>query len=239
MFEFGVVTLFPELFSTFLKVGVVGRAFQNQLLKCHFANPRDFTQDKYHTVDDRPYGGGPGMVMMAEPLAQAVDFLKHRMQIKPGQSVPVCYLSPQGQVFQQHQADELSRLPDQKLILICGRYEGIDERFIKAYVDFELSIGDYVLSGGEVPAQVVIDAIARLMPGVLGESASHQQDSFSEENLLDCPHYTRPVNWRGQQVPDVLLSGHHENIAKWRTAQSQARTEARRPDLYIRAGSNS
>lgn len=224
-YRFGVVTLFPELFQHFSEVGVIGRACQQGIIDLQFQNPRTFTQDRYQTVDDRPYGGGPGMVMLAEPLAQATDALK----IALGSQAPVCYLSPQGEKLTHSLVQELVEQPS--LILICGRYEGVDERFIEAYVDRQISIGDYVLSGGELPAQVIIDAVARQLPGVLGHEASAAQDSFAQ-GLLDCPHYTRPEVWREHAVPKVLLSGHHEKIAKWRLRQSQERTGKLRPDLF-------
>ena len=187
-------------------------------------NPRDFTHDKHRTVDDRPYGGGPGMLMMVQPLRDAIMAAK----AAAGGDAKVIYLSPQGRRLDQPGVEELST--SEKLILICGRYEGIDERIIQSLVDEEWSIGDYVLSGGELPAMTLIDAVSRLVPGVLGKMASAEQDSFSE-GLLDCPHYTRPECLDGESVPSVLLSGNHENIKRWRAEQSLIRTFIRRPDL--------
>ena len=219
-----VVTLFPEMVSTIADYGVVGRARRNALVTLDIENPRDHTSDVHRTVDDRPYGGGPGMVMQYAPLAGAVAAARER---SPKDS-PVVYLSPQGGVFDQATARRYARLPG--LILLAGRYEGVDERFIESQVDEELSIGDFVLSGGEVAAMAVIDAVVRLLPGVLGDDESAAQDSFME-GLLDCPHYTRPEEIEGRNVPDVLLSGDHAEIARWRLKQALGRTYERRPDL--------
>lgn len=220
--KFGVITLFPEMFTALTDQGVVGKAFSDQL-SIQFFNPRDFTGDKYRTVDDRPFGGGPGMLMMAEPLARAVEAAKLELP-----TAKVVFMSPQGEVFNQKKAEALSKT--ESVILVCGRYEGIDQRFIDTFIDMELSIGDFVLSGGEVPAMAVMDAVARLMPGVLGHADSAVQDSFNN-GRLDHPHYTRPEEWRGQKVPDVLLSGHHKNIEKWRAEKALEATQKRRPDL--------
>ena len=222
--HFAVVSLFTEMFSAFSELGVCGRAISQQQVSLSLCNPRDYARDKHGTVDDRPYGGGPGMVMKIEPLAQAIA--EARAQL--GETSTVVYLSPQGRRFDQAEAARLSQLDS--LILVAGRYEGVDERLIQAEVDEELSIGDYVLSGGEMAAMVVIDAVSRLVPGVLGHELSAQQDSFSE-GLLDCPHYTRPELYGERQVPEVLLSGNHESIRRWRLKQSLGRTHARRPDL--------
>jgi tRNA (guanine37-N1)-methyltransferase len=222
--HFDVISLFPEMVSTIAEFGVVGRARRNGLVTLGFENPRDHTSDVHRTVDDRPYGGGPGMVMKYEPLAGALDAAKAR---SPAGS-PVVYLSPQGRVFDQAAARRFAGLPG--LILLAGRYEGVDERFIEARVDEELSLGDFVLSGGEVAAMAVIDAVVRLLPGVLGDDESAAQDSFME-GLLDCPHYTRPEVIDGRDVPEVLLSGDHARIARWRMKEALARTLARRPDL--------
>lgn len=222
--HFDVVTLFPEMVATIAEFGVVGRAQRNGLVTLELENPREHTSDVHRTVDDRPYGGGPGMVMKYEPLAGAVAAARARA---PAGS-PVVYLSPQGGVFDQATARRYAELPG--LILLAGRYEGVDERFIEAQVDEELSLGDFVLSGGEVAAMAVIDAVVRLLPGVLGDDESAAQDSFME-GLLDCPHYTRPENIEGRKVPDVLLSGDHAEIARWRLKQALGRTFARRPDL--------
>ena len=220
----GVITLFPDMVSTIAEFGVVGRARRNALVSLDIENPRDHTSDVHRTVDDRPYGGGPGMVMKYAPLSGAVAAARERSP----EGSPVVYLSPQGRVFDQATAKRYAGLPG--LILLAGRYEGIDERFIESHVDEELSIGDFVLSGGEVAAMAVIDAVVRLLPGVLGDDESAEQDSFME-GLLDCPHFTRPEEIDGRKVPDVLLSGDHAQIARWRLKQALGRTFERRPDL--------
>jgi len=221
---FGIVTLFPEMFETFCQQGVIGRAVKQGKLSINIWNPRDFTHDNYQTVDDRPYGGGPGMLMKIQPLRDAIQAAK----AAAGDGAKVLYMSPQGRKFDQQGAGEL--VASDKLIFVAGRYEGIDERLIQAEVDAEWSIGDFVLSGGELPAMTMIDAISRLVPGVLGHELSAEQDSFSD-GLLDCPHYTRPEVFEGQSVPPVLLSGNHEHIRQWRLKQSLGRTWQRRPDL--------
>jgi len=224
--HFGIVSLFPEMFAAVTEHGVTGRAVRNGRITLDCWNPRDFTVDKHRTVDDRPYGGGPGMVMMTEPLQKAVAAAK---AMSP--AAKTIYLSPQGRVLNQQHAAELATQP--ALILIAGRYEGIDERFIASHIDEEWSIGDYVLSGGEMAAMVMIDAIARLVPGVLGHELSAEQDSFTD-GLLDCPHYTRPEVFDDIPVPPVLLSGNHEEIRRWRLTQSLVRTRQRRPELFAR-----
>ncbi|WP_338592085.1 tRNA (guanosine(37)-N1)-methyltransferase TrmD [Shewanella khirikhana] len=221
----GVVTLFPEMFRAITDFGVTGRAIKNGLLELHTWNPREFTHDRHRTVDDRPYGGGPGMLMMVQPLKDAIQAAREAA----GDGAKVIYLSPQGRKLTQRGATELAG--SQKLILVCGRYEGIDERIIQTEVDEEWSIGDYVLSGGELPAMTLIDAVSRLVPGVLGKQASAEQDSFSD-GLLDCPHYTRPESLDGLDVPAVLLGGNHEDIRRWRLKQSLGRTFLRRPELF-------
>ncbi|MGL4475359.1 MAG: tRNA (guanosine(37)-N1)-methyltransferase TrmD [Shewanella sp.] len=221
----GVITLFPEMFRAVSDFGVTGRAVKNGLLELQTWNPRDFTHDRHSTVDDRPYGGGPGMLMMVQPLRDAI----HAAKAEAGEGVKVIYLSPQGRKLTQQGASELAQ--SDKLILVCGRYEGIDERIIQTEIDEEWSVGDYVLSGGELPAMTLIDAVARLVPGVLGKQASAEQDSFSD-GLLDCPHYTRPECLDGLTVPAVLLSGNHEEIRRWRLEQSIGRTFLRRPELF-------
>lgn len=223
-----VISLFPEMFSALTESGITRRAFSDQLLKIHFINPREFTTDKHQTVDDRPYGGGPGMVMRVEPMLLALKAAKGWLE---NQAAKVIYLSPQGQRLDQPGVEVLAEIED--LILICGRYEGIDERFIEAEVDQEWSIGDYVLSGGELPAMVLLDALIRRIPGALGDANSAEQDSFVD-GLLDCPHYTRPEEFEGQRVPDILLSGDHGKIAQWRAQQSLKRTAKRRPDLLAK-----
>ena len=220
----GVVSLFPEMIATIADYGVVGRALDRQLVSLDIENPRDHTDDAHRTVDDRPYGGGPGMVMKFAPLAKALQASRERMP----EGSPVVCLSPQGAMFDQAMAERYAALPG--MILLAGRYEGIDERLIESQVDEEISLGDFVLSGGEVAAMAVIDAVVRLLPGVLGDDQSAIQDSFVE-GLLDCPHYTRPEVVEGRSVPDVLLSGDHAKIARWRYKQALGRTHLRRPDL--------
>ncbi|MBN1380025.1 MAG: tRNA (guanosine(37)-N1)-methyltransferase TrmD [Gammaproteobacteria bacterium] len=222
--RFDVISLFPELIQAVTAYGVTGRAVEQDLLQVVHWNPRDFAKDRHRTVDDRPYGGGPGMVMMVEPIR---DCLRAVRQVAQPNS-KVIYMSPQGKrVDQAAIRDFVSR---DGMILIAGRYEGIDERLIETEVDEEWSIGDYVLSGGELPAMVLIDAVARLIPGALGDADSAEQDSFSE-GLLDCQHYTRPEEVDGHRVPEVLLSGDHAKIALWRRQQALGRTWERRPDL--------
>ena len=221
--RFDVITLFPEMMEA-LAAGVIGRAKAQQLIKLHLWNPRDYTHDVHKTVDDRPYGGGPGMVMKIAPLDAAI---KDARSANP--SAKVIYLSPQGQPLTQKMVKDLSQ--EDGLILLCGRYEGIDERLLQKQVDQEISIGDYVLSGGELPAMVLIDTVSRLIPGVLGHADSAEQDSFVN-GLLDCPHYTRPEVLDGETVPEVLLGGNHDAIEKWRLQQALVRTRERRPDLF-------
>lgn len=222
--RYDVVTLFPAMFSAIAEEGVVGRAVVQGKVDLQLWNPRDYTTDKHRTVDDRPYGGGPGMVMKVEPLVRAIEAAKAAAPT----ATKVIYLSPQGARFDQRKAQELAH--EARLVLIAGRYEGIDERVIETYVDEELSIGDYVLSGGELAAMVVVDAVTRLLPGVLGHDESAVQDSFVA-GVLDCPHYTRPEASELGSVPAVLLSGDHAAIARWREQQALGRTWLRRPDL--------
>ncbi len=222
--QFGVVSLFPEMVRTIGEYGVVGRAEQRGLITLDTENPRDHTSDVHRTVDDRPYGGGPGMVMKFAPLAAALEAAKGRLP----EGCPTVYLSPQGQVFDQSMAKRFALLPG--LILLAGRYEGIDERLVESHIDEEVSLGDFVLSGGEVAAMAVIDAVVRLLPDVLGDDESAAQDSFMD-GLLDHPHFTRPEEISGHKVPDVLLSGDHAEIARWRLKQALGRSYSRRPDL--------
>jgi tRNA (guanine37-N1)-methyltransferase len=222
--KISVVTLFPEMMHQALQFGVLGRAIERGLLQVDTENVRDHAFDVHKTVDDRPYGGGPGMVLKAEPMLAAIAATRQRMPV----GSRCIYLSPQGRVFTQSVAQELVALPG--MILIAGRYEGLDERVIDLAVDEELSIGDYVVSGGELPALVVIDAIARLLPQALGDARSGVEDSFAQ-GLLDWPHYTRPETFAGLAVPEVLSSGHHTDIRRWRLQQAVARTWLRRPDL--------
>ena len=220
----GVISLFPEMFRAITEHGVTGRAVKSGLLQIECWNPREFTHDKHRTVDDRPYGGGPGMLMMVQPLRDAI----HAAKQAAGDGAKVIYLSPQGRKLTQAGVTELAT--NQTLILVAGRYEGIDERVIQTEVDEEWSIGDYVLSGGELPAMTLIDAVSRLVPGVLGDQASAEQDSFTD-GLLDHPHYTRPELVDGLAVPEALTSGNHEVIRRWRLKQSLGRTWQRRPEL--------
>ena len=219
-----IVSLFPEFVAQCAAFGVVGRAQERGLLSLHGWNPRDYAPGNYRRVDDRPFGGGPGMVMLIDPLREAIEAAR---AADPAEA-RVVYLTPQGTRLTQAKVRELAALP--RLVLLCGRYEGIDERLIEAEVDEELSIGDYVLSGGELAAAVVVDAVARLQEGVLNDAESALQDSF-EGGLLDCPHYTRPVEHALGKVPEVLLSGNHAQIARWRRMECLGRTWLRRPDL--------
>ena len=222
--HFAVVTLFPEMFGAISDWGVTGRGLRDDLWSLSLHNPRDLATDRHGTVDDRPYGGGPGMVMQAPLLDQAVQSAKAAL----GGRAKVVAMTPQGRRFTNSLAREL--LVDDATIFVSGRYEGIDERFIERSVDHEISVGDFVVSGGELPTMLVIDAMVRLIPGVLGHSDSAEEDSFAD-GLLDCPHYTRPETYEGRAVPAVLLSGDHGAIARWRRAQSVRRTLDRRPDL--------
>lgn len=226
--QFDVVTLFAPMFDAITQHGISRRAVERGLFALHCWNPRDFASDNYRTVDDRPYGGGPGMVMLAEPLEKALQAARDRQQQQTGQRPKVVYLSPQGQPLSHSLVMQLKAEPG--LVLLAGRYEGIDERVIQRQVDLEVSIGDYVLSGGELGAMVLIDAIVRQLPGVLNDAGSAEQDSFVD-GLLDCPHYTRPEVYEGISVPDVLLSGNHAEINRWRLKQALGRTWQRRPEL--------
>jgi len=223
-----VVTLFPEALQALADTGVTGRAIREGRIDLQAWNPRDYATDRHRTVDDRPYGGGPGMVMTVEPLRSAVQAARGAAREASGSELPVSLLSPQGRRLDQAAVSDLAQR--EGLLLLCGRYEGIDERLIALEVDEEWSIGDYVLSGGELAAAVVIDAVARLQPGVLGDAQSAEQDSFTD-GLLDCPHYSRPERVEGMEVPPVLLSGDHGAIRRWRRKQALGRTWERRPDL--------
>ena len=226
--KFGFVSIFPEMISALTQWGVTGRALRDGRFTIDTIDPRDFATDKHGTVDDRPYGGGPGMVMKAIIMAQAVEQAKRQV----GLNAPVIAMSPQGQCVNEHLLTSL--LGQDALIFVAGRYEGFDERFVSQHVDLELSVGDIVVSGGEMPAMMVMDSLIRRIPGVLGAELSAEQDSFVD-GLLDCPHYTRPEIFEGEAVPAVLLSGDHARIAEWRTAQSLRRTLDRRPDLLSEA----
>lgn len=225
--QFTVISLFPELVTGVCDYGVVGRAVERGIVSLDCVNPRDFAKDTHRTVDDRPYGGGPGMVMKYEPLAEAIGAAR-KLGVNNAPKAPVVYLSPAGRVFDQATARRYAELDG--LVLLAGRYEGVDERLIEAEVDEELSLGDFVLSGGEIAAMAVIDAVTRLLPGVLGDAESAEQDAFSA-GLLDYPHYTRPERVAGRDVPAVLLSGDHAAVARWRYKQALGRSYLRRPDL--------
>lgn len=222
----GVVTLFPEMFTAVTDYGISSRAFNNGLLTLECWSPRSFTHDRHQTVDSRPYGGGPGMVMMIEPLQAALQAARTALP-----NAKVIYLSPQGKTLDQQAVESFATR--EELILLCGRYEGIDERLLQREVDEEWSVGDYVLSGGELPAMVLLDAVVRLLPGALGHEESAEQDSFSN-GLLDCPHYARPDLYEDMAVPAVLLSGNHAEIKRWRLQQALQRTRQRRPDLLVK-----
>ena len=228
--RFDIITLFPELFAPFLEVGVTRRAYSTGLVDVHCWNPRDYAPGNYRRVDDRPFGGGPGMVMMAQPLADCVAAIR-AARAEGDAPAPLVLFSPIGCAINHAQVQQWS--DSQGAILLCGRYEGVDQRFIDQFVDVQLSLGDFVLSGGEIAAMALLDAVARLQPGVLHDEGSHQLDSFNPalDGLLDCPHYTRPESWDGNEVPAALLSGHHANIEQWRRAQSLQITATHRPEL--------
>jgi tRNA (guanine37-N1)-methyltransferase len=232
--QFDVITLFPEMFSALTQSGVTRRAFEQNKCSLSLWNPRDFTTDKHRTVDDRPYGGGPGMVMMVKPLQAAIDSAKRR-QTEQGLTRPrVIYMSPQGRPLTHQRVIELGS--ESGLIVLCGRYEAVDQRLLDTLVDEEISLGDFVLSGGELPAMALMDSMIRQLPGVLHDEASAVQDSFVN-GLLDCPHYTRPEEHEGLTVPAVLLGGNHAEIEKWRREQALMATQAKRPDLIDQARS--
>ncbi|MCR5863965.1 tRNA (guanosine(37)-N1)-methyltransferase TrmD [Aquincola sp. J276] len=231
--RFDVLTLFPELFAPQLSLGVTRRAYESGLVDVRLWPLREYGEGTYRRIDDRPFGGGPGMVMLADPLARALADVRQQR----GDAVPLIHFSPTGRPITQALVREMAAGPG--AVLLCGRYEGIDQRFLDRHPHVELSLGDFVLSGGELPAMALLDAIARLQPGVLNDAASHQQDSFSEDGLLDCPHYSRPESWLhdGEEVPvpAVLLSGHHAHIARWRRERSLELTARRRPELIAAA----
>jgi len=229
--RFDVITLFPELFAPFLTAGVTRRAYEGGAVDVRLWNLRDHAEGNYRRVDDRPFGGGPGMVMMAQPLARCLA----AVQADRSEAAPVVLFSPIGERLDHAGVERWSASTG--AILLCGRYEGIDQRFIDAHVDVQLSLGDFVLSGGEIAAMALLDAVARLQPGVLNDAGSHQEDSFNPalDGLLDCPHYTRPEEWQGQKVPAELLSGHHAKIEAWRRQQRLAITARHRPDLIAAA----
>lgn len=229
--RFDCITLFPELFEPFLKVGINRKAFESAWVEVHLHNPRDFAPGNYRRVDDRPFGGGPGMVMLAQPLLDCLHAIQAERRAQGMADAPVLLFSPTGQTLTHSRVQTWAH--SDGAVLVCGRYEGIDQRFIDTHVHAQISLGDFVLSGGEIAAMALLDAVARLQPGVLNDAGSHQQDSFNPalDGLLDCPHYTRPEQWQGQGVPEVLLSGHHTRIAAWRREQSLLLTAQHRPDL--------
>ena len=230
--QFDVVTLFPEMFTAITQSGITRRAFEQKKCALSLWNPRDFTTDNYRTIDDRPYGGGPGMVMLPKPLEAALDAAKAR-QVQEGLPVPrVVYLSPQGEALTHKRVMRLTAEPG--LVLLCGRYEAVDQRLLDRCVDEEISLGDFVLSGGELPAMALMDAVIRQLPGVLNDDVSAVEDSFVN-GLLDCPHYTRPEVYEGVGVPPVLMGGHHAEIEKWRRQQALLATVKKRPDLIAKA----
>jgi len=233
--RFDIITLFPELFAPLLISGVTRRAYESGSVEVHCWNPRDHAQGNYRRVDDRPFGGGPGMVMLAEPLWQCLQAIRHSRQEAPDAQAPLVLFSPIGHVLNHAAVNEWSQ--SQGAILLCGRYEGVDQRFIDHCVDRQISLGDFVLSGGEIAAMALMDAVARLQPGVLNDEGSHQMDSFNPaiDGLLDCPHYTRPEIWQGQAVPALLMSGNHSHIAQWRRHQSLSLTAQSRPELIDQA----
>lgn len=226
----GVVSIFPEMFQALTEYGICGRAFSRQRAEIHCFNPRDFTEDAYRRIDDRPFGGGPGMVMLPEPLAQAIQAARNQAVAQGYLDVPVIYLSPQGQTFSEQMIQARKLTAWRAIILLCGRYEGVDERLIANEVDEEWSLGDFVLSGGELAAMTILDSLIRRLPGVMQDNQSAVEDSFVD-GWLDCAHYTRPEIWRNQPVPSILLSGHHAHIEQWRFVQRYQRTRQRRPDL--------
>lgn len=230
--RFDVITLFPELFAPFLTHGVTRRAYESGLVEVRFWNPRDFAEGGYRRVDDRPFGGGPGMVMLAEPLTRCLERLRADRLTCAAPDAPTVLFSPVGDVL-THAGVERWSNGSSGAVLICGRYEGLDQRFIDTHVDLQISLGDFVLSGGEIAAMALLDAVARLQPGVLNDEGSHQMDSFNPalDGLLDCPHYTRPEDWRGQSVPPILMSGNHARIERWRRDQRLALTQRQRPEL--------
>ncbi|UCE33009.1 MAG: tRNA (guanosine(37)-N1)-methyltransferase TrmD [Burkholderiales bacterium] len=230
--RFDVLTIFPDMFAALTQFGVSGRAAQRGLYRLETWNPRDFADDAYRSIDDRPYGGGPGMVMMPAPLASTLRAIADVQRDELGARGPVVALSPQGRRLEQEDLRRWAGLP--ALTLLCGRYEGIDERILRRHVDQEVSGGDIVVSGGELPAMTIVDGIVRWLPGALNDSESAPADSFVD-GLLDCPHYTRPERFEGEPVPEVLLSGHHERIARWRRRQALEATARKRPDLRARA----
>jgi len=233
MLKIDVVTIFPDMFDNIIEFGVLKEAFKKNICQLNIYNLRDFSNYKHGRVDDRPYGGGPGMVLMPEPIDNAITFIKKKNKIKKKEKQKVVLLTPRGEKLNQNKLKYLSNL--ENIILICGRYEGVDQRVIDSIIDFEISIGDYVLTGGEIPAMVIIDGVIRLLPGVVGKEESLKSESF-EDNLLDHPQYTRPPVFKGMDVPKILLSGNHKDIRKWRKEKSLEITRIKRPDLIDKDG---
>lgn len=233
--RFDIITLFPELFLPLLTSGVTRRAYESGLVEVKLWNPRDFADGNYRRVDDRPFGGGPGMVMMAEPLTLCLESARVDRAACDRPQASTVLFSPIGQPLNHDSVERWSA--SEGAVLICGRYEGLDQRFIETYIDHQISLGDFVLSGGEIAAMALLDAVARLQPGVLNDEGSHQMDSFNPalDGLLDCPHYTRPDTWRGQPTPPILMSGNHANIERWRRQERLALTQRRRPELVQKA----
>ncbi len=233
--RFDVITLFPEIFAPFLTSGVTRRAYASGLVEVNLWNPRDFADGSYRRVDDRPFGGGPGMVMLAEPLSLCIEHIRRQRLAAKTTAGPSVLFSPIGKTLTHKHVEMWSAGTGS--VLVCGRYEGLDQRFIDTYIDHQISLGDFVLSGGEIAAMALLDAVARLQPGVLNDAGSHQLDSFNPalDGLLDCPHYTRPESWQGQQVPQALLSGNHAHIEAWRREQRLALTQQHRPELLQKA----
>ncbi len=229
MLKIDVITIFPKIFDSIIEFGVIKEAFKKGICRLNVYNLRDFSSYKHGKVDDRPYGGGPGMVLMPEPIDNAIVFIRKKNKIKNKERQKVVLLSPQGEKLDQNKLKYMAGL--ENIILVCGRYEGVDERVIDSLIDLEISIGDYVLTGGEIPAMVIIDGVIRLFPGVVGKEESLKSESF-EKNLLDYPQYTRPPVFKGLAAPEILLSGNHKNIKKWRKEKSMEITRIRRPDLF-------
>jgi len=233
MLKIDVVTIFPDMFNNIIEFGVLKEAFKKNICQLNIYNLRDFSNYKHGRVDDRPYGGGPGMVLMPEPIDNAITFIKKKNKIKKKEKQKTILLAPRGEKLNQNKLKYLVNL--ENIILICGRYEGVDERVIDSLIDFEISIGDYVLTGGEIPAMVIIDGVIRLLPGVVGKEESLKSESF-ENNLLEYPQYTRPSVFKGMDVPKILLSGNHKDIQKWRKEKSLEITRIKRPDLIDKDG---
>ncbi len=233
MLTIDVVTIFPGMFESITEFGVIKEAFKKNICRLNIYNLRNFSGFKHEQVDDRPYGGGPGMILMPEPIDNAVTFIKKKNKIKKKEKQKIILLSPAGDKLDQDKLKYMSKL--ENIILICGRYEGVDQRIVDLLVDFEISVGDYILTGGEIPAMIIIDGVIRLLPGVVGKEESLKVESF-EKNLLDYPQYTRPPVFKGMAVPEILLSGNHKSIKEWRKEKSERITRIKRPDLFDKEG---